>query len=90
MPLTRDGEYINAVRGVYIPIIVEVVLAGILAFLIIQIVKSYKKLAEKVDENGNENIKYKYICTYCGGKLTEDDKSCPHCGSSTIETVKDN
>ena len=89
MPLTKDGEYNNAVYNIKILIVVEIILTGVLTCLIVTIVKSYKKLAQKVDENGNGSIKYKYICTYCGGKLTEDDKSCPHCGSSTIETVKE-
>lgn len=85
--LSDDGEYTKAVSGITIPIIVEFALVGILVFLIISVVRDYKKLAKKVDENGNADLKYKYICTYCGGKLKEDDKSCPHCGSSTIETI---
>lgn len=85
--LWDDGEYTNAVSGIAISVVVEITLLGVMVFLIISVVKDYKKLAKKVDENGNAEIKYKYICTYCGGKLTEDDKSCPHCGSSTIETI---
>ena len=88
--LSDDGEYISAVGTIRVSVIVECGFFITLVFVIVSIIKDYKTLASKVDENGNAEIKYKYICTYCGGKLTETDSSCPHCGSSTIDTVIEN
>lgn len=35
-------------------------------------------------EPDNEDV---YYCTDCGGRLTPEDKVCPHCGADTSEFI---
>ena len=92
LPLSQDGEYQVAVRDIITNILVEAGIVVVFVVLVIYTIKKAKKNIEVVNENGKDNNepKLKYICTYCGAKLKEEDTTCPKCGSSTIETIKDN
>ena len=81
------GEMINAKNNVRTFIIMEIAAIGIGTLLVVLAIKSLKKNIEKVPEGEEPKKLKKYICTYCGSKLREEDTSCPKCGSSTIETI---
>ena len=89
LPLERDGQYVSVKRTLILTIVIEIALAGALAFCAVMAIKTFKAKAEPANKDGSISPKLKYICTYCGAKLKEDDTTCPNCGSSTIETMKD-
>ena len=87
LPLEADGEYQVAKKDVMFNVIAEIVLDCVTVFLILSAIKELKKDVEQVPEGQQPKMLKKYICTYCGSKLREEDTTCPKCGSSTIDTV---
>lgn len=87
LPLSEDGEYVLAKRQIVTNIIIEIVLIGVFALFVVFAIKTIKSNIEKVPEGSQPKMAKKYICTYCGAKLKEEDTTCPKCGSSTIETI---
>lgn len=88
MPLSKDGEYESLKNGKITSILVSVSMLVLFeTVIVISLVKQLKNNAQQVEKVGDEPT-YSYVCTYCGAKLKKDDTSCPKCGSSTIETVK--
>ena len=89
LPLEQDGEYVISKNNITAHIVTEIFLDLIVILMIIYTIKKVKSKIEKVGLNGEIKPKFKYICTYCGAKLSENDTTCPKCGSSTIETIID-
>ena len=87
LPLSEDGEYIVAKNQIKTIVIIEAVLIGVFVLLVVLTIRAIKTNVEKVPEGEQPKMSKKYICTYCGAKLREEDTTCPKCGSSTIDTI---
>ncbi len=88
MPLTKDGEYVNAVKGVKRGWIFgfsglgTIVLAVVVNFIIVKTKGDKAKINEKTStfSSSDNSPKYNY-CSYCGGQVEEGKRKCPSCGS---------
>ena len=87
MPLTRDGEYVDAKQdktaGVIVIVVASIVLVGLISGIVVIIIKK-KQLVTDTNPTTNTSTntaKEPTRCSYCGAILGENDKSCPTCGA---------
>lgn len=92
MPLTQDGEYIEAQKGKKVgPIVITVSAVLIVGCVVgmVFVVKTSKQEEQEESEQTKtaetlnpDNQPKQQICAYCGAALEAGTKKCPNCGGS--------
>ena len=85
MPIENDTEYINYQKSIRLHVIITTVLVAGAVLLIVLAIKSHKKEKGEASLESSTNTPSQSkpnVCSYCGGKLSGTDTSCPNCGAS--------
>lgn len=92
MPLTQDGEYIEAQNsrkvGTIVIIVSSVLIVACVVGMVFVVKTSKQEEQDKAEQTATaqtsapENQPKQQVCAYCGAALEPNTKKCPNCGGS--------